>query len=358
MTDAIQELRKWMAFVWTGKAFVWRWCLQNRHFLVVAAILTFVWAGWAIIMAWTDAVFHKEAVPWPVRVEVDPVEFRMLSLSDSFGPDNRFELAGDGELFSPRDRELFVTDSGDVLEGLDGRLYYKDRSGRQVFTGKLSELKRKKNGERVLDGEPDGERTISKEVRESLAIGTSLDSSAVKVRKSTWYVSRTYIDRKTPPGRRYRLWQLDVTYYTGTMDKAPHFPERCLTAAGMRLGPQGGTGFNVPGAPEVWGDKPVICRFVQYHNPQGNFENRRVQYYVYSLNGYPESSWKAVRLKTASIFGEYNYFAKIQFHSLNEIENLDEAKQAAEEFVKYMLPEVLKVLPMPEDIKRLESGAQ
>ncbi|MBC8372348.1 MAG: hypothetical protein H8E53_02050 [Planctomycetes bacterium] len=60
----------------------------------------------------------------------------------------------------------------------------------------------------------------------------------------------------------------------------------------------------------------------------------------------------------ASIFGEYNYFAKIQFHSLNEIENLDEAKQAAEEFVKYMLPEVLKVLPMPEDIKRLESGAQ
>jgi len=351
MTEATKDFS-------TGGISVGQWCLQNRHFLIVVSVLAVVWLGWLVLMNKYKAVFQKEAVAWPKGVEVDPDDFRMLSLAKSFGPDNRFELAGDGELFSPRDRELFVTDSGDVLEGLDGRLYYKDRSGRQMFTGKLSELKRKKNGERILDGEPDGERTISKEVRESLAIGTLLDSAAVGDRKSGWYVSRTYIDRKKTPGRRYRLWQLDVTYYTGTMDKAPHFPERCLEAAGMVLGEMDNVKFKAPDAAGLWGDNPVTCRFVEYNNPRGSFGNRHVQYYVYSLNGYPESSWKAVRLKTASIFGKYTYFAKIQFNPLNEIEDMDEAKQATEEFVKYMLPEVLKVLPMPEDIKRLDSGAQ
>ena len=341
-----------------------QWCSQNRHFLVVATVLTVVWAGWAVIMYVGDLVFHKEAVPWPACVEVDPVEFRMLSLAKSFGPDGRFELAADGELFYPRNGELFVTESGELLEAKNGELFYKDRSGRPVFTGELSELTHKDSGKAVLDGEPDGEKTIIGEVLESLAIGTTLDASTVGDRKSTWYVSRTYVDRQKPPGQRYRLWQLDVTYYTGTMDKAPHFPERCLTAGGMILGKQGNVEFNVPastmipGARGPWGTEPVNCRFVEYNNPRGARENLHVQYYVYSLNGYPESSWKAVRLEMASVFGKYAYFAKIQFNPLNEIEDPNEAKQATEEFVKSMLPEVLKALPMPEDIKRLESGAQ
>jgi len=341
----------------TSSISVGQWCLQNRHFLVVATILTVVWVGWAIIMWLIGAFFQKEAVAWPDGVEVDPITFRMTSLATSFGPDNRFELAGDGELFYPGNGELFVTESGELLEGENGKLFYKDSNGSRAFTGELSEVKHKKNGKPVLDGEPDGERTIIDEVLESLAIGTPLDDASVGDRKSTWYVSRTYVDRQKPRGQRYRLWNLDVTYYTGTMDKAPHFPERCLQAAGMVLGDMGDVKFEAPDAPGPWGAKPVTCRFVEYHNPRGNWENRHVQYYVYSLNGYPESSWKNVRLKMASLFGKYAYFAKIQFNSMNEIKDQDEAKQATEEFVKYMLPEVLKALPMPEDIKRLESGA-
>jgi len=341
----------------TNRISVGQWCLQNRHFLITVIILTAVWTGWRWIMYVSDWVFQKEAVAWPAGVEVDPITFRMTSLATSFGPDNRFELAGDGELFYPRDGDLFVTDSGELLEAKDGRLFYKDSNGSRAFTGELSELKHKKDGKPVLDGEPDGEKTIIGEVLESLAIGTPLDLSTVGDRKSTWYVSRTYVDRQKPRGRRYRLWQLDVTYYTGTMDKAPHFPERCLQAAGMVLGNMGNVEFEARDAPGPWGDKPFSCRFVEYNNPRGSWENRHVQYYVYSLNGYPESSWQAVRLEMASLFGKYAFFAKIQFNPLNEIEDLDEAKQATEEFVKYMLPEVLKALPMPEDIKRLESGA-
>jgi hypothetical protein len=189
-------------------------------------------------------------------------------------------------------------------------------------------------------------------------VGTALDYSTYDDRKSTWYVSRTYVDRTKSVSQEYRLWQLDVTYYTGTLDKAPHFPERCLTAAGMKLGAMGDVNFEAPGAPEPWGDRPVTCRFVEYTNPRGNPGNLNVQYYVYSLNGVPESSWKQVRLQTASPFGKYSYFAKVQFNPINRIRNADEAKQAAGEFVKYMLPEVLKSLPMPEYMKRLESGVQ
>jgi hypothetical protein len=303
-------------------------------------------------------VFHKEAVAWPAGVEVHPTEFRMLTLATSFGPDNRFELAGDGELFYPTGGELFLTDKGELLVGEKGVLTYKNRSGFQPFKGELSQLRRKKNDKPVLDGVPDGEKTIIGEVLESLAIGTSLDFDNYDDRKSTWYVSRTYVDRKTPPGRRYRMWQLDVTYYTGTLDKAPHFPERCLRAAGMIIKETGNVKFDASGAQAPWGQDPVTCRSVEYHNPRGSLENRHVQYYVYSLNGAPESSWKQVRLKVASVFGKYAYFAKIQFHPLNEIDNSNEAKTAAEEFVRYMLPEVLKSLPTPEDIKRLESGPQ
>lgn len=350
MTEATQNSS-------TSSISVGQWCLQNRHFLIVATVLVLVWAGWTSIRYVFDMVVHKEAVAWPAGVEVDPVEFRMLSLANSFGPDNRFERAGDGELFFPSKDELFVTDSGDILEGINGRLYYRDRSGHQMFTGELSEVAYKKNGQRVLDDEPDGERTIGDEVLESLAIGTPLDASNFKDRKSTWYVSRTYIDRKKTIGEKYSQWQLDVTYYTGTMDKAPHFPERCLEAGGMFLGKKGNVTFSAPGAPGPWGEGPVTCRFVEFSNPQIDRANLRVQYYVYSLNGYPERSWEAVRLKMASVFGKYAFFAKIQFNPANEIRDLDEAKQASEEFVQYMLPEVLKALPMPEDIKRLESGA-
>ena len=340
-----------------GGISVGRWCLQNRHFLVVATMLATVWVGWAIIMHLIGGVFEKEAVAWPPGVDVHPTEFRMLTLANSFGPDNRFELAADGELFYPQDGELFVTTSGELLEARRGELFYKDSGGRRPFKGELSELTYKKDGKPVLDGEPDGDRTIIGEVLESLAIGTALDFSTVGDRKSTWYVSRTYVDRQKSAGQRYRLWNLDVTYYTGTMDKAPHFPERCLQAAGMTLGDMGEVKFDIPDAPGPWSSEPVTCRFVEYHNPRGTWGNLHVQYYVYSLNGYPESSWKAVRLKMASVFGKYAYFAKIQFNPVNDIDDSDEAKQAAEEFVKYMAPEVLKVLPMPEDMEKLESGA-
>ena len=342
----------------SGPVTIVQWCRQNSHFMAVAAILAVVWLGWTIIMIALGMVFHKEAVPWPAGVDVHPSEFRMLSMATSFGPAGRFKLAADGELFFPRSKERFLDSKGEILIGSNGVLVYKNRGGRQIFDGPLSELKYEKNQEPVLDDVPDGEKTIIGEVLESLAIGTPLDYEAYDDRKSTWYVSRTYIDTTKSRSEKYRLWQVDVTYYTGTLDKAPHFPERCLRAAGMILGDMGEIELSVPEAPGSWGSEPVSFRYVEYGNRHRDVANLNVQYYVYSLNGKPESSWKAVRLAMGSVFGKYAYFAKIQFHPLNDIRNAKEAKEATAEFVEYMLPEVLKHLPTQEDIKRLESNPQ
>jgi len=330
---------------------VGQWCSQNRHFLVVATVLTTVWLGWAAIRRAIGQVTHKEPVAWPAGVEVHPDEFRLLSLPEKFGPEGRFEIARDGELFAPQNGFLYVAKSGEVLEGRGGQLYNKATG--KPFPIDLKGLTYKKNGKPVLDREPDGEKTIIGEVLESLAIGTPLDKSRHGVRKSTWYVSRVYIDRSKSPGQRYRSWQLDVTYYTGSLDKVPHVPERCLRAAGMSVAPGGQTVLQVTDAPGPWkGD--VAFRYVPFEVPRREVKNLNVQYYVFSLNGWPQPSWKIVRATISSVFGKYAYFAKIQFGPAGEVRSLSEANEAAQEFARYMMPEVLKTLPMPEDIERLK----
>jgi len=335
----------------TNRVPVGQWCSQNRHFLVVAVVLTTVWLGWTAIRDQLKMFTRKEPVPWPAGVEVDPVEFRLLSLPAAFGPDGRFELARDGELFVPKNGELFVAPSGEILEGRGGRLYTK-ASGK-LYSGDLEGMTYKKNGKPVLDGEPDGEETIIGEVLESLAIGTALDSARHASRTSTWYVSRIYIDRSKVAGQRYRSWKLDVTYYTGSLDKVPHVPERCLRAAGMQITRTGSVAFASPGTAAPWQDE-VTCRYVEFEDPRRSWKNINVQYYVFSLNGRPQSDWMKVRATMSSVFGKYAYFAKIQFGPGGEIGSPGEARKAAEEFVRYMLPEVLKTLPMPEDIERLQ----
>ena len=45
-----------------------------------------------------------------------------------------------------------------------------------------------------------------------------------------WYYMATY--RDTEPGPTKRYVRLDLTYYTGLLEAAPHDPERCIAAQG------------------------------------------------------------------------------------------------------------------------------
>jgi len=273
------------------------------HVGIAAAILAISAVSWTATKNAMKWVFHKQAVPWPPSVRVNEEEFRLTSLPEAFGP---YVRAADGEL---EDHE---------------------------------------------DGRPDGEVIITGDVLAALKIGTSLDKGRVSERESNWYVSRIYIDTRKRPGQPYRLWRLDVTYYTGGLDKVPHVPERCLAAAGAKGIKSKQVTLHVPGAPKPWDSKLKWQQTRYTAQTPGTFEaTARADYYIFSLNGHPQDSWEMVRLELNYPWIRHCYFAKIQFTPLNGISDSAEAHREVEKFAAYFLPEVLRMLPMPSDVERL-----
>ena len=289
-----------------------RWCRRNTHFLIAVLVLGGTAIGWGWATGALEWVMHKEAVPWPSAVRVNTKEFRLESLPQALGP---YFLAADGELF------------------------------------------RNPDGSSQRDGKPDGEIRFDENLMEELKIGTPLDKMRVAERRSNWYVSRLYVDPRKNPGEPYRFWQLDVTYYTGGLDKVPHVPERCLAAAGATVLDGNDVMFRAPGMPEPWdGDIPFRATRFERRDPDRFRTDQFVQYYAFSLNGRPQSSWKVVRLLLNDPRLRYCYFAKIQLAPRNPTNDFAQADKATADFASHCLPSVLRMLPMPRDIESLYSA--
>lgn len=280
----------------------WAWCKANPHFVVACVLFGVTAIGWSLAVELLEWATHKEPVPWPEAVVVDHATFRNISLPTTIGPFKRVE---------------------------DG-----------VF-------QKNENGTPKFDGKPDGEHILDDEVLEPLGVGSYLDKQRVKDRCSNWYVSRVYED--TRKDSKYRFWRLGVYYYTGGQDLVPHVGEVCLAAGGAVI--IGATevrfsGFNVP---DPWNGSIAFRRTISEK------ESRKyVQYHVFSLNGKPENNRLTVRGKLAVPWVRHSYFAKIEFAPNSEIKDSFEADDDAEEFMRHILPVVLKSLPTSEDIKRLD----
>ncbi len=280
-----------------------RWCRDNVHFLVVASVMAaaaLLLYGGIMILGWR---FYKEPVPWTKSVEVDE-NFRLLSLPSAFS--------------DPQGRKRFTLITTDVNE----------------------------------DGQPDGDIIIPDDEMELLKIGTEMDKKRRSKRCSSWYFVRRYedVDKKPPHFR----WRLECYYYTGMLDQVPHVPERCAVAGGARLLGTEDVTFDIPEGPKLWKGKVVFRRALySYFDRERQVLSKHVQYYTFSMNGRPESSWKVVRLNLTYPWVRYCYFAKIQFAPEGEVLDLDDTDKAAEEFTRCFLPGVLEVLPMPEDIEKL-----
>ena len=284
--------------------------VAEKHFRVACIVLIVTALGWGSAKKLLGIVLRKSPVPWPANVVVDE-DFRLAltSLPERLGP---YALAADGT------------------------------------------MNRGQKGE--PDGEPDGFRTLPEDVLELLHIGTGVDQDRRGQRSSNWYASRVFVD--TRPGRQFTHWELEVTYYTGGLDNVPHVPEVCLRAAGANLIDEecGRVSFSAPAARNPWDEALDFNRTVyEKRNYSGTIE-KGVQYYIFSLNGRPERMWERVRLELTSPFGSYCYFAKIQFSPRQRITDVDQADEAAADFIRYVLPSVLQALPMPEDIQALNAA--
>lgn len=286
--------------------------LTDRQFVIAAIILAAVALGWSATVRTLRWAMLKEAIAWPAGVEVSP-DFRLTSLPPVLG---KFVLAPDGVLQrDPRTRKP------------------------------------------ILDGQPDGEIILTEDVLKELGVGTPADKPRLATRSSNWYLSRFYIDRTSPPP--LNAWVLQLTYYTGMLDRVPHIPERCMTAAGATLADKKVVTFDL-GQKTPWGSQIKLVRVIFQKKDNAGRVDQHFQYYTFSLNGANEPLYEKVRWSLAATPWErYCYFSKIQFSPAFPVTGdvkAEQVDQAALEFVKGFLPEVLKALPMSAEVEASNAG--
>ena len=77
------------------------------------------------------------------------------------------------------------------------------------------------------------------------------------------------------------------------------------------------------------------------------------QYYLFNVNGEPETRREKVRLMLANPTWRYVFYSKIQFFPRGSVGNLAQAEGKAKRFLQNCLPAILKELPSPQDIQQL-----
>ncbi len=196
------------------------------------------------------------------------------------------------------------------------------------------------------------EREHQDDILETLKIGTSLDSQRYDSRKSNWYLTRVYEDTREPKNSPYRNWVLDIVFYNGGETTVPHVPDICAVSGGARLTGDELIEMSCPNAPAPWNEKfqfkALYYEMAQY---AGQFEQG--QYYLFDVNGEPETSRDQVRISLTSLTLRYIFYSKIQFYIPAPIRNRQEANEKAKEFLEACLPAILKELPTKADIDML-----
>jgi hypothetical protein len=279
------------------------------HFAIAVTILAGMGFGWEALMATIGEYLQKEPVPWPAPVRIDKETCRNISLPDVIGPYTK--VTTDGELF------------------------------------------RNPDGTPKLDGQPDGETILPTDILSPLKINTSLDKLRYDDRTSNWYLIRTYKD--TRDGRRFKYWGLDIYYYTGSADTVPHVAEVCGAAGGATPVDWRSFTVEVPHLPAGWSrwEKLNMRSITLQRTLSSGAVRNSVQFYCFSVNGEPAATREAVRLNLAKPWQRYVYFAKIQWYPLLPVVFPKQADQESEEFIRTVLPVVLKQLPTAADLKRL-----
>jgi hypothetical protein len=281
---------------------------RQPHFAAVAVLLLVVTVTWGYMQEHLQLAMQAEPIPWPDDVRMHEGEHRLASLPTKLGHFERVE--SDGLLGEP-------------------------------------------------DGKIDGEVIFEDKLLEQLTIGTtSTDKERYPQRRSNWYLARIYRDTRRDPRDPLAFWHLQIFYYTGTRDTVPHIPERCGVAGGAVQTGGETLMFDILGR-GPW-KEPVPIRRVNFEQQDltgaGFLPTKTATYYVFSSNGKPEPSREMVRLSLNNLFQRHNYFAKIQFQPLGAVADLAAVDDAAEKFAANVLPSVLFMLPMPDDVKALEDG--
>ncbi|MHC4715418.1 MAG: hypothetical protein ACYS5V_00460 [Planctomycetota bacterium] len=274
------------------------------HFYVAAGVLAVAAAGFHLAVGWLGVVLVKKPVPPPEAADVD--RHRLVNFPKHLGP---YKLLGDGERF--RDKE----------------------------------------GNPIKDGKPDGIVEFRDE---------QVGEMDIPNHPLNWYYGGLFRDTRPGSGRVY---QMNVTYYTGVLDAVPHVGEICIRAAGGQVlsADSGPMAVDAPRANAPW--KRFKIKRVAYalYDEDGNPIRDRLgrpvksaEYYVFSMNGNPTHDRLDVRRKLAWPLAKYCYYAKVQVAPLQPEPTLQKQDESCREFLRHAMPEVLRYLPSAKDVEALK----
>jgi hypothetical protein len=190
------------------------------------------------------------------------------------------------------------------------------------------------------------------------------------------YVFRNYVDtRKLTPAERDKLIaaplderagmvsalvtrdpsahvRFAVTYYTGSVDTVPHVPDRCFAADGYRP-----TSFSVVSWPILPGNEATNLRLINFEDPIDSRASRPCQVsYFFQVNGaYEQDPIFGVRDRLQNLFEQHAYFAKIEL--VTNLPKVEGAEAIMSDFLQHAMPDVIRVLPDFEAVKRDAASA-
>ncbi len=186
----------------------------------------------------------------------------------------------------------------------------------------------------------------------TLKIGTTLDETRHSERACNWYLNRVYENLNEPENSPYRFWNLDIVFYTGGEVTVPHVPDICVQAGGATpTGRKILTTDMIRGVRQAWEKAPFVA--LSYETTFQGSIRELVQYYLFNVNGKPETDRSSVRLFMANPLQRYVCYSKIQFYPRGMIPSVASADEKAREFLRDCMPVILTQLPSEEEIQKL-----
>lgn len=277
----------------------------------------------------TAEQIFKQPVPWPEGVEVNGLH-RNIGMADSLPPETgRYLAVQEGDPFYAPPGQLEGRHGADIIVKEDD-LYI--LGIRPVYYN---------NDERLIE------------------------------RTANWYSSRFYKDTASTNARGpFSYWQLEAHYYTGRRDMVSHdVPANCLAEGGASVLGEDSVIFHAPSARERWNGDLVFQRVTYARQAPDGEEVYGVVYYLFGFNDKPIDEKLPSRAsldvhRQMSSQDVFHYYVKVQFSplmpptGLSRQEYIDQADQAAQEFVASFMPTLLAQFPLLETLTELEEAEQ
>lgn len=206
---------------------------------------------------------------------------------------------------------------------------------------------------------PDGEIILGDHLTRILGVSTPGRPQAWAERRSNWYLARVYEDAR--PDSAFRYWRLLLCYHTGELDIPPPLPDLASTPRlpwrkrSDRFLDSAKLVFRLRTGLPAW-EGPTSCCRVRQRRSDMERTWQIAQYDIAILNGEPVDSWGATARREMKITSSKpRYLGRVEVAPWGPVRDWPEADQAAKEFLRHVMPAVLRTMPSADQMDEMRS---